>query len=500
MSKLGYISQSYGKEFKISVANTYSYNILSGNNLPANTLIISSNIDDDGNDTGTYSMIVTDYLGTPIRLTYTIKEGNGLYYIPEEDSLKLNIDNDTIITSDGKLSFNLYSHLSDYFNIDENGNISINENRIPNSSLNEYGISSIDGRTIKNDEDKIYVDTSNLQYSNNSTEQYGIVIGDGKTLYTDNGKISLNINSLKKSSSEDYGIVKGDNDTINIEDGIISVNTERLDKADSLKHGIAKPDMSTVIFNENNSITVNESSLSLASPISYGVAKIDSNSINIKDNKISMKDYSYIKESIISYQNIFNNYKDKITEYNEYVSNGNVLFKEDDIQLFSINESSVMEINKPKFEEEVVNMPMQYVSFEFDIITTCDFILNATFEEGTNEAPNVDLIEVKYDEKDYKKDESMTPNTVYKSTEGLLKKLMVKFSAKNFRNSKKGESIITSIKLTISNKENHLKQKSEKLSIVRYNSLYNKEEEKEKSENTKEYNFIITSIEWKIDE
>ena len=107
MSKLGYIASSYGKQMNISIANTYSYNVLAGSNLPINSIIIASNIDENNNDTGTYSLIATDNEGNPVRLTYTVKEGNGLYYNTDKDYISLNIDNNVIIEKENQLSFNL---------------------------------------------------------------------------------------------------------------------------------------------------------------------------------------------------------------------------------------------------------------------------------------------------------------------------------------------------------------------------------------------------------
>ena len=109
MTSLGNIYSSYGKSFSVAVANTYSNVVLSSNNLPENTIIIASNVDDNYEDTGSYSLIVTDNYGSPIRLTYTISEGNGLYYSDKEDAISLNIDNDTIIYSYSGLKFNIDS-------------------------------------------------------------------------------------------------------------------------------------------------------------------------------------------------------------------------------------------------------------------------------------------------------------------------------------------------------------------------------------------------------
>ena len=148
MSKLCYVVSEYGKQFNIAVANTYSYNILNGSNLPAGSFIISSNVDDNGNDTGSYAVFVTDANGNPVRLTYTIQQGNGLYYNEEHDSLKLNIDNDTIIEGENGIKFNIKNHLSNDFVIEGN-KIYVNTTNIPDASSSMPGLASIDGTTIK---------------------------------------------------------------------------------------------------------------------------------------------------------------------------------------------------------------------------------------------------------------------------------------------------------------------------------------------------------------
>ncbi len=76
MSKIGNIKLSYRKQFNIAIANTYSNIVLSGSNLPANTIIISSNINENFEDTDWYSMIATDNEGNPVRLTCCIKQCN----------------------------------------------------------------------------------------------------------------------------------------------------------------------------------------------------------------------------------------------------------------------------------------------------------------------------------------------------------------------------------------------------------------------------------------
>ena len=67
----------------------------------------------------------------------------------------------------------------------------------------------------------------------------------------------------------------------------------------------------------------------------------------------------------------------------------------------------------------------------------------------------------------------------------------------NFRNSKKGKSLITSINFIISNSEDHNRQKNEKYSIIRYNSLYKeeKQEQEVKDDSLSNRNYILKSDE-----
>ena len=498
MSKLGYIYDSYGKQFNISIANTYSYNILSGSNLPINSFIICSNIDDNGKDTGTYSLIATDNYGNPVRLTYTIKEGNGLYYNEKNDYIELNIDNDTIIETNNGLSFDIKNHLNKDFIYVNSKNITINKDNIPNSSVNTLGISAVDGKTIIADNGILLVDTSKLTYSNNATNQYGTVIGDNNTIFIDNGTIKLNLNNLNKADGEQYGIATVDNYTVNVKNGIMSVVTENLNIATENSLGISKPDFNTIVLNEDEQITVNENNLQIASPTNYGLSKIDTNTLDIDSaNRISMKNYSLIKESIEKYKDIALNYKNKVNDYIDYLSLGTILLRQNDIVLFAITETSVTELEKPKKDEEVINMPLQFTSATFDIITTCDFILSIIFDEGTNEFPNVDVVEVNYnDERIYTKEEALDPLTVYPSTNGELKRLIVKFSGKNFRNTTKGYSLVTSVNILASDSVDHIRIKHEKYSIVRYNSIY--DESYRDREESKEAHYILVenSVKW----
>ena len=62
MSKIGNIKLSYVKQFNTAIANTYSN--------------LSSNINENFEDIGSYSMIATDNEGNHVRLTYCKKQCN----------------------------------------------------------------------------------------------------------------------------------------------------------------------------------------------------------------------------------------------------------------------------------------------------------------------------------------------------------------------------------------------------------------------------------------
>lgn len=498
MSKLGYISKSYGKQFNIAIANTYSNNILQGSsNLPENSLIISSNVNDNLEDTGTYSLLVTDFEGNPERLTYTIQEGSGLYYDSKIDALKLNIDNKSIKTSYGKL----FSTLTPFINEDviksKDNNIYINNDNITIASENEFGISKIDNKTIKIDEGTIYVNSSELEYSNNSSETFGIGIGDSKTIIIDNGKMKVNTDGLKKANNNEAGIVKPDNVTVNSEEGILSVNTQELKRATKNNPGIISVDGKTII-SEDGIISVKTENLTKATSIRYGIGKVNLDQIENNEGIISIRDYYTIKEKLNNFVNYTIEYNKKIDEFNEILKDGTHFYKKDDIIVFAVNETSVTSLDKPKYQEEVIKMIDQYVNVDFNIITTCDFNISVIFKSSTNEFPSVTLTEVNYnDEFIYEGEKGILQETVYPSTNGELKKLTLKFWAKNFSNSVIGESLVTTFDVTASNVNDIKKQKSERYSIIRYNSLYDKFDETPEEEDDSEYIIHEDSIVWR---
>ena len=472
MSKLGYIQSSYGKQFNIAISNTYTYNVLGGSNLPSNTLIVSSPVDDEGNDTGTYSISVTDYTGTPVRLTYTIIEGNGLKY--SDDSISLNIDNASIIENEtGELSANL-SYLIDNYTIKLNdNNVYIDLDNLNKISSSGVGLFKIDEKTIKSNEGSLYVDTSNLNYANEGISS-GIVIGDGVTVNSDNGILSINQDNIQKSSPDSFGVVKVDNQTLNINEGVISVNTSNLDKCSYSNYGVIKIDSSSIVLNTKNELSVNTSNLDKVSSTNSGVFKYDPNTFEISNDKLSVKGNSYFIKTINDIEENLPLIKQKINEIDTLLNDYKVGIVKPMILDFHCTNSPSFVYRKPNYlNEQIYEMNFQYTAVDFIISTNCPFIINVGFEDNID--PQISLYEVNYND----------INVFYGNT-GLLERyqstnservpLRLTFIGKNFYDSnvtKYSNKVI--IKVTISYANDTSIFKEVLFSILRFNSGYNKE-------------------------
>lgn len=318
MTTLGNIYSSYGKAFNIAIANTYSNIVLSGNNLPENTIIISAPVDDKYEDIGTYSLLVTDNNGSPVRLTYTIKQGNGLVEdINDKDTLYLYIDDKYIKDNEG-LYINLSDIVSDTIYVNENNRLCVNTNKLKYSSSDNKGIVSVDGNTVKTDDDIIYINTEELNLANNSAGQYGIIAGGDSIINIDNGIISLNEDNLPLASDEDYGICKGDEYTVSVKgDSSLKVNTEHLNKATNDNYGIISVD-NDKINSENGILKVNTDNLHKGNYVQKGIIGIDNNTITLNEDKqISVTNYENIVNDISYLVDSFNDISQKLNDLKE---------------------------------------------------------------------------------------------------------------------------------------------------------------------------------------
>lgn len=321
MSELGNISKSFGKQINISIANTYSVNVLNSNILPANNLIVSAPVDGDGNDIGTYCLLITDNNGSCVRLTYTLQPGNGLNIDTfNTDVIKLAIDGSTLNTNtNDELQVNI-ENISDNKTISvENNKLQVNVNGFPTATDITNGVVMIDGSTTKlSDTGNLYVNADELDRANENS--FGVITSDNKTVHIDSdGVISINTENLDSATKNIYGVVKVDGNTINSSYGNIYVVTDNLDRCTSSYFGTVKPDGTTMNV-EDGKISVNTEKIRYATNEQYGVAKTDGITLVSSDGVVSVNGYDKLIADIEMSTNKLNNIEQTLSELIQKIS------------------------------------------------------------------------------------------------------------------------------------------------------------------------------------
>ena len=473
MSKLGNIQESYGKQIGIAVANTNGNNVLASTILPKNNLIIASPVDDDANDIGTYALFITDNDGTPIRLSYTIKTGNGLNVDSvNTDIIKLSIDGESLKENDGILYLSEQDIIdNNSLTLDENLQVHVNTNNLTIATDEQQGIIGIDEYTVKTNSDgKIYVETENLDRANDG--QTGIVTSDKNTIHIDsNGVIYVNTSNLQYASSYSPGIVKYDGTTFNTTYGALKVNTVGLKYATNSTFGISKCDNSTIVV-RNGIYSVNTDNLDKSSDINFGVVKSDGTSTVVNNDIMVINDYDKIVQNIDNIKTRITNIQNKIKKISDSVSDVN-LVKITDPTIFTFMCNSVTSVNltRPKYGTFPDEFLQEKITAEFTVNTNCPFIITITYLD--NVAPNIYLYEINYDDLDKYSGDIGLYNE-FQSTNYADKILRFSWICKNYSSSNGGESISTRVKITISYSKDNTISQTVFYNIVRYNSLYNK--------------------------
>lgn len=298
MSKLGNIKLSYGKQFNVAIANTYSNIVLNGSNLPANTIIITSATDEKNNDVGSYSLIATDGLGNPIRLTYCIEPKNGLNVdLNNGDVIRIMIDNNSIQDKSSGLSIDLTAF--EQTNVHNTNNVfSVTTNELNIASNSSRGVTAIDGSTIKSDKYTLYIDTDELRHSDNSSTIYGTIVNTDDILVVENGVTSIDTDALPVASNEQLGTVRFDNRTLTSDGENVYVNTENLDAANETEFGVITVDNNKIISSEGV-LSVNTSSLRKATESVTGTLTFDGTTIKLNDDgQITIPSYEEITSKL----------------------------------------------------------------------------------------------------------------------------------------------------------------------------------------------------------
>ena len=138
MSKLCDVKNMYGQDLGISVTNATVSKLKEYDKLPKNMLLISSPNDKEGNDIGMPSLFATDYNGNYLQLTYAIQTKNGLY--PNSQGyLQLNIDGKSIK--------------------EENKQLVVDTNNLTYCSFNNLGVAKVSKATSNRTNSAFPIDT-----------------------------------------------------------------------------------------------------------------------------------------------------------------------------------------------------------------------------------------------------------------------------------------------------------------------------------------------------
>ena len=472
MSKLGNIYNSYGSQFNVAIANTYSSNILNGNNLPSNSIIISSPIDENGDDIGSYSLIISDSNGNPVRLTYTIQEGNGLIY--DNDSIKLNIDTNTITDNNHNIGININSIIDNSTIKNQGTYLYIDKDNLKKCSENEFGTFIVDGKTILSVDGTLTIDTNNLDFANKDNLQYGVGIGDGNTIISNNGVFSVNTNNLKLATENNYGVLYTGSSEVNIDNGVVSINTDVLPLASNNDYGIVKPDDNTLYINENNQLALNDQNLIKADVNKLGTFKYDPNTLDVdKDGYLSVKNINNFDNSISKIDDNINKIKKEIKDIDYLLKNNNYGLMKPQIYGFSCSSILSRVLNKPlKKDEEPSEMQIQIIDVEFTVNTNCPFTVSVLYEDNID--PQISLYEINYDNV-YIHKGNLGLGLVYQGTNLENRPIKFTFLCRNYASTKNEYSKNTKMHITISSYNDNNISKSIIYSIIRFNSKYSEE-------------------------
>ena len=471
MSRLNDINSLYGKQFGVAIANTTAENVMKAEGLPKNYFIIASpaaKLKNSRLDFGAHSLIVTDAFGTPVRMTYSMSEGNGL--VISNGSLKINIDNYTIKeSSDGKLYVDIQNLIDSNSIVLQNGQIVINAQNLTKASANTFGVVKLDGRTIKSQNGVIYVDTQKLDVADDSSGLMGILKGGSETVKATRGVLSVKQDSLAKTSQSSYGVAKV-GQGLKSTDGVISVDMNSLTKVSSQNYGIGKADNIT-LKELNGILSIYYDSIGKASSTSFGLIRSDNTSMVATNGVLSVKNLSQMQKAVldIGYNILFLN--QRLDTLYEQVANLTPGINRPMIFSFVCDGISAVSLKKPsEYGELPENMETQKVSATFIINTNCPFKLFIDYED--NVSPEITLYETNYNDVDvYPGNVALT--RTFQSTNEEDVRLTFSWMCKNYLSNDKTEySTKTRMKLRVAFANDIEINKEVRYSISRFNSLY----------------------------
>ena len=466
MTRLSYIYSSYGKEFNIAIANTWSSYVVNSAYLPPMTMIISSPYNaNTGEDIGLHSLLLTDYEGNPARLTYAMKQGNGL--VIDNDIIKLEIDK-SLSSNTGYLSLDVQNLVDNASIIFEDGILKGVAENLKTSSKDDYGVIKVDDFTIKSNGGVINVETTNLDLADNESSSMGVVkVTNDSAISIYNGIMSINYENLSKASSS-FGIVKADGSSIVSNDGELSAQINNFPVCSPGVPGIAKED--------NITLSCSQDGILSAVFDSFGnrLIKVDNSTIKVNNDGVMSIQDAPLAASLLDIGKKIDKINTRIDTLEESIGDYSPAFTRNSIFSFTCNGlASAMLVKPTEYGEMPKDMKSQQVAAEFTINTNCPF--KVFIEYLDNYTPQVLLYEINYNDIDIYSGNSGLAQTFQSTGE---KDATIKFSwlCKNYAsNDSKEYSKKTRINIDIVCADDASIKKSVKYSILRYNSLYTTE-------------------------
>lgn len=466
MARLGYIHSSYGKEFNIAIANTWSSNVMGSTLLPPMTMVISSPYDvETGEDIGLHSILATDYEGNPARITYAMKPGNGL--VVDGDIMKLGLD-ESLLANDGYLGLDVQNLVDNASIILDNGILKGDAESLQTSSKDDYGVIKVDGFTMKSNDGVINVETSALDLADNASSSMGLVsVSANSQISISAGIMSIDYDNLAKGPGV-FGIVKADGSSIVSNDGELSASIDSFPICSQGVPGIAKEDNITVSCSQDGILSA------VFGPLGNRLIKVDNSTIKVSNDGVMTIQDAPLTASLLDIGRKIDQINTRIDTLEESISDYSPVITGNAIFSFTCNGlASAMLVKPTEYGEMPKDMKSQQVAAEFTINTNCAF--KVFIEYLDNYTPQVLLYEINYNDIDIYSGNSGLAQT-FQSTGGKDAIIKLSWLCKNYANNDAKEySKKTRINIDIVCADDASIKKSVKYSILRYNSLYTTE-------------------------
>lgn len=472
MSRLNDINSSYGKQFGVAIANTTAENVMKAEGLPKNYFIIASPAANNSQlDFGAHSLIVTDAFGTPVRMTYSMQEGNGL--VVSNGTISVAIDNNTIKeSSDGKLYVDIQSFIDSNSIVLQNDYITINAQAIEKASTTSFGVVKTDGKTIKAQNGVISVDTTKLDLADSNSGLMGIIKGGSDSIIVNRGVLGVKEDNIPKSTETSYGVIKTGHG-IKSTDDILNVNINDITTVSNQNYGVGKAD--NVTLKELNGIlSIYYDSIDKASSTSFGLIRSDNTSMITTNGVLSVKNLSQIQQSVSEIGYVITSLNQRLDNLNEQLANLTPGISGPMIFTFVCDGISAVSLKKPiRFGELPENMETQKVSATFIINTNCPFKLFIDYED--NVSPEIMLYETNYNDIDVYPGNIALSRT-FQSTNEEDVRITFSWMCKNYLSNDKTEfSTKTKMKIRVAFANDIEVGKEVRYTISRFNSLYNED-------------------------